>query len=129
MPKMRSQNAPQRIRKNSSTVFCSQELLVIFREITSALIGNKPKICVTQKKIFFRSEKFSNLTLFLFFLLFNDLLNYLNHIVALCFTFTIVKLSKDIQIKFLHCFQYSMNRSYRRNQEINFKIKIEDQAA
>ena len=75
------------------TVLCShrershREQIVIFREIISALIGNKPKICVTQKKIMFSIGKISNLTLFLFLLLFNNFWNYLNHIVALCFTF------------------------------------------
>ena len=76
-----------------NTVLCShrershREQIVIFREIISALIRNKPKICVTQKKIIFSIGKISNLTLFLFLLLFNNFWNYLNHIVALCFTF------------------------------------------
>ena len=64
-----------------------REQIVMFREIISALIGNKPKICVTQKKNIFSIGKISNLTLFLFLLLFNNFWNYFNHIVALCFTF------------------------------------------
>ena len=40
------------------TVLCSyREQIVIFPEIISASIGNKPKICVTQKKYFCDQKK------------------------------------------------------------------------
>ena len=57
------------------------EQIVIFRKIISAPIVNKPKIWVIQKKnLFVRSEEISNLTLFLFIQLFNDLRVNLNQL-------------------------------------------------